>query len=285
MEEVLTQLQTAQQELEPQFKALQQVMGALKTANRLANEGKADALPMQKALTKLEAAAANVDSNALAAAVSSFAYVTQTALDNLAYEFARDLRDEFAARGETVEGRPPTLTVGMLTFKIDIAARKGQWLYGKEPLTRPIPLSLTGILKAYDQQVKRIVNRELDAGPFLQELFKAWQDCLSKRDRSPRGGRINVVELYSQLTLNRQSGRFWNAPSRSTFKDYERPLFVRDLSLLQQQGATALSVNGQTYPLRLGVATKSQAEQSSRSIWLPSTALDGEYYSDLTFES
>ncbi|MCI0398561.1 MAG: hypothetical protein L0332_05335 [Chloroflexi bacterium] len=284
MEEVLLQVQAAQAALEPQFNALRAVMGALKTAAALAGEEKADALPMQKALAKLETAAAGVESQALDAAVAAFGAATQTALDNLAFEFARDLRDEFAARGETVEGRPPTLVVGLLTFNLEIAARKGQWLYGKEPLTRPISLSLTGILKAYDQQVKNVVKRTIDTESFLQELHEAWNDCIKKRDRKPAGGRINVVEVYSQLTLNRQSARFWNAPSRSTFKDYDRPLFVRDLALLRDQNATSLAADGKVHDLRLGVATKSQAEQASRSIWLPGNGLDGEYYGDVTFE-
>jgi hypothetical protein len=284
MEEVLLPLQTAQAELEPQFKALRAAVGALQTAARLASAEKADALPMQKALARLETAAAQVENATLTAAVSAFAAATQGALDDLAFDFAKDLRDEFTARGETVQGRPPTLAVGMLTLTIDIAGRNGQWLYGKEALIRPIPLSLNGILKAYDQQVKRIAHRTLDAGTFIQELHQAWQDRIDKRDRRPAGGRINIVETYSQLTMNRQSPRFWNAPSRSTFKDYERPLFVRDLVLLQEQQATSLPVAGKTLQLRLGVATKSQAEQSSRSIWLPSSALEGDYYSDLTFD-
>ncbi len=284
MNDVLTQLQAANAELEPQFKALRQVMGALKTAVRLAGEEKADALPMHKALIKLEAAAAEVESEGLDTAVSAFAAATQTALDDLAFEFAKDLREVFAERGEEVAGRPPTVTVGMLTLKIDIAARKGQWLYGKEPLTRPIPLSLNGILKAYDQQVKRIVNREINSEELVQELYKAWNDCISKRDRRPREGRINIVEVYSQLTLNRQSARFWNTPSRQTFKDYERELFVRDMAILQEQNATMITVDGQTRSFRLGVATKSQTEQTNRSIWLPQNAVDGQYYSDITFD-
>jgi hypothetical protein len=43
-------------------------------------------------------------------------------------------------------------------------------------------------------------------------------------------------------------------------------------------------VDGQGRQLRLGTATKSQADNAGRSIWLPSSALDGEYYADLTFE-
>ncbi len=274
MEDVLARLQMAQAELEPQFKAYRVAMSALKTAVRLAAEEKADALPMQKALLKLETAAADVESDTLAAAVSAFAAVTQTALDNLAFEFAKDLREEFGKRGVTVDGRPPTLIVGDLTFNIDIAARKGQWLYGKEPLTRPIPLSLTGILKAYDRQVKRIVKRELDTN-FLTELQTAWQNCIDKRKQRPSKGRVNLVEVYSQMTLNRQSARFWNQPSRSTFKDYDRVLFIRDLVLAQAQGDV---------PFRLGAATKSQAEQASRSMWIPQTAVEGQYYSDITFD-
>ncbi len=282
MEEVLTQLQAAQQELDPQFKALRNVMGALRTAVRLAAAEQADALPMQKALAKLEKAAIDVESEELDTAVALFASATQNALDNLAYEFAKDLREAFAARGETVEGRPPTLTVGMLIFKIDMAARKGQWFFGKEALTRPIPLSQAGIMKAYDRQVKRIVERTVDVTKLLAELYQAWQDCREKRKTRP--SRINIVEAYSQLTINRQSNRFWNAPSRSTFKDYERALFVRDLTLLRASGKNSLTVDGEEHQLSLGVATKSQTEQASRSIWLPETALDGQYYSDITFE-
>jgi hypothetical protein len=274
MENVLSQLEAAQAELQPQFAALRAVTGAMKKAASLAAADKADALPMHKALLKLEAAAEQVENETLATAVASFAAATQTALDNLAYDFAKDLREAFAARGETVAGRPPTLAVGLLTFNINMAARKGQWLYGKEALTKPIPLSLVGIIRAYDRQVKRLVKRQLDEG-FVAELQKAWQDCVDKRKQRPSGGRVNIVEVYSQLILNRQSARFWNAPSRSTFKDYERELFVRDLALVRAQGDA---------PFQLGVATKSQTEQTNRSIWLPETAVDGQYYSDISFD-
>lgn len=274
MEELLAQLLAAQEELDPEFKALRRAMSSLRTAVRLASAEQADALPMHKALLKLEAAAAEVESETLHEAVAAFAAVTQTALDDLAFDFAKDLRESFAQRGIAVAGRPPILTVGDLTFEIKMASRKGQWLYGKEALTKPIPLSLTGILKAYDRMVKRIVNRELD-DKFLPELKQAWQDVVDKRTNRPSGGRVNLIEVYSQLILNRQTNRFWNQPSRRTFKDYERDLFVRDLVLVQAQGEP---------PFRLGVATKSQADQANRSLWLPKTAVDGEYYSEITFD-
>jgi hypothetical protein len=277
MEDVLTQLEAAEAELAPQLKAFRAATSALKGASRLAAAEKADALPMQRMLTRLEAAAEYVESETLDTAVAAFAAATQTALDDLAFDFASDLRQEFAARGEIVEGRPPTLAVGILSLTLDIAARKGQWLYGKEPLTKPISLSLTGILKAYDRQVKRAVNRTVNVDEFVPALQKAWQDCIDKRAKRPGQGRVNIIEVYSQFTLNLQSARFWNQPSRRTFKDYERVLFVRDLVLVREQGVTGA--------FRLGVATKSQAEQASRSIWIPDTALDGQYYSDITFDS
>ncbi len=252
----------------------QLTMESLKTAVRLASEEKADALPMHKALVKLETTSAEVGSETLDEAVAAFGVVTQSALDDLAFDFAKDLRGEFEKRGITVEGRPPVLTVGLLTFKIEMASRKGQWLYGREALTKPIPLSLTGILKAYDRMVKRIVERKLE-DKFLPELQQAWQDTIDKRKNRPGGGRVNIIVVYSQLILNRQGNRFWNQPSRRTFKDYERDLFVRDLVLAQEQHAT---------PFRLGVATKSQAEQANRSLWIPKTAVDGDYYSEITFD-
>ena len=105
---------------------------------------------------------------------------------------------------------------------------------------------------------------------------------LETRARKPQGGRINIIETYSKLVLNRQSARFWNAPSRSTFRDYPRALFVRDLVLAGR--SPTITVDGARQRLFLGVATKSQAESASRSLWLPQGPFEGSYYSDVTFE-
>lgn len=287
-EELLQQIQQTQQDLEPRFKALRTASGALKGAARLASQEKSDALPMQKALVKLEQALALVQqeglrSESLQAATQAFAAQTGQALDALAYEFARDLKETFEARGETVQGRPPMLVIDPLVLQIDVNARKAQWYYGKEALTRPLALSLNAIVKAYDQQRKQIVNRTIDTNEFLQELYTAWSQLIEQKSRRPGGGRISLIDVYSKVVLNRQNTRFWNAPSRSTFRDYDRPLFVRDLVLAREAGPVT-EVDGQLRRMRLGVATKSQAESASRSIWVPMNALDGEYYSDITFD-
>ena len=280
-QELLASLQSAHDALDPQFKTLRAATGVLNRAIRLASQDQLDAIAMQKVLVKLEEAAASLDNRELNAAAAAFAAQTQHGLDALAFEFARDLKMAFEQRGQTVEGRPPTLVVDSLTLQIDTVARKAQWYYGKEALTKPIVLSINAIQKAYDRQQKSIVERQIDVPAFVAELHQAWQDQIDKRQRRPTGGRINLVEVYSQLTLNRQSARFWNSPSRSTFRDYDRPHFVRDLVLAQE--APTVTVDGKTLFLRLGVATKSQAGNPMRSIWLPQTALDGEYYSDLAF--
>ncbi|MDQ3396419.1 MAG: hypothetical protein M3511_01390 [Deinococcota bacterium] len=276
--ELLERLQTTQQTLEPRFKALRGASAALKQAIKLASDEKADALPMQKALVKLQQATDLVGDEAMRAATENFRAETERALDALAFEFARDLKETFEGRGETVTGRPPTLVVGWLLLNIDIAARKAQWFYGKEALTRPLTLSIATIMQAYEQQKRAVEERSIDTDAFLGELYRAWRELLEERSRR----RINLVETYSRLVMNRQSARFWNAPSRGTFKDYERPLFVRDLA--QAQASPVVTVDGQRYRLRLGTATKSQADSASRSIWLPSGPVDGEYYADITFE-
>jgi small-conductance mechanosensitive channel len=280
--ELLEQLQAAQRELEPRAKALQGATAALRNAIKLAGDEKAEALAMQKVLAKLQQSAAQVDNEAIQEATASFESETRKALDALAYEFARDLKQAIEQRGEAVTGRPPTLVVDPLVLTIDVAARKAQWFYGREPLTRPLPLSISTILKAYDQQRKAIVERSTDVDGFLEELYRAWQDIIEAKSRRRGGGRTNLVETYSRLVLNRQSARFWNAPSRSTFRDYERAHFVRDLVYAQE--SPVVTVDDKRYRLRLGVATKSQADSAARSVWVPNGPLDGEYYSDLTFE-
>jgi hypothetical protein len=281
-EQLLTQLEVAQADLDPQFKALRNATGALKRAAKLAGEEKLDALAMNKLLVKLEEAASEVESVSLQAATDAFAAETQQALDGLAFDFAKDLRDVFQARGLTVDGRPPTLSVGLLVLQIDIAARKAQWFYGKEPLTRPIPLSINNLLKAYDAQHKAIEQRTLDAAAFMGELHKAWSELIEKRTQRPSGGRINLVELFAQVTMDRQVARFWNAPSRGTFKDYDRAHFVRDLVLAME--ALPVEVDGSELVFHLAGATKSQAESAARSIWIPTSALDGEYCASLFFD-
>ncbi len=279
--ELVSTLQATQQELDPQFKALRAATAALKQAQRLAGEEPLDALAMQKALVKLQQANEQMQNEALQTATATFAKATQTALDGLAFDFARELKATFEARGESVEGRPPTLVVNGLTLQIDIGARKAQWLYGKEALTRPIPLSINGIVKAYDQQRRAILERTVDIPAFLAELYAAWQKLTGQKQRSANNY-ANLVAAYSQLTLDRQSARFWNAPARSTFKDYDRAHFVRDLVLAHD--APTVTIDGTTYRLRLGVATKSQADSATRSIWLPQAGLDGEYYANVAFE-
>lgn len=290
--ELLQTVQTGQAETDPKFKALKAANSALTAAARLAAQEKLDALPMQKALVKLEQAAAlvkdaSLEDPALDSATAAFAEATQSALDSLAFQFARDLKESFEARGQEVEGRPPTLVVDELVLQIDIANRKAQWFYGKEALTKPLPLSLNGIIKAYDRQRKAILERKDETPAFLAELYKAWDDLMTekteKSGRRPSGNRINLVEVYAKLVLNRQATRFWNSPSRSTFKDYERHFFVRDLVLANEAGAR-VTVDGTSYRLSLGTATKSQADNAMRSVWVPSSALDGNFYSDITFE-
>lgn len=280
-QELLQQLQAAQRELEPQFKSLKNVVAALNTAVKLATTDKAEALDLQKASLKLQQVVGLVENKNLKTAVSTFTAETEKALNELAFEFAHSLRDAFEQRGQPVEGRPPTLAISTLTLQIHIAERKAQWFYGKEPLTNPLPLTVNGLLKAYDQQYKAIEARQLDTPTFLAELYKAHKEVLNEK----KTRRANIVETYSKMVMNRQSGRFWNAPSRSTFKDYPRPFFVRDLALVQAAGNPLLTIDGSTYRLRLGGASKSQAENASKSIWLPNGAFDGEYYGDVTFET
>ena len=291
-DELLQALQAGQTDTDPKFKALKAANSALVAATRLAGQEKLDALPMQKALAKLQQAvelvkAAGLEDAALDSATAAFGAATQSALDALAFQFARDLKESFEARGQVVEGRPPILVVDQLVLHIDSAARKAQWFYGKEALTKPLPLSLNSIIKAYDRQYRAIVERKDETPVFLADLYHAWNSLIAektkKAGRRPAGSRINLVETYARLVLNRQAKRFWNAPSRRTFKDYERHFFVRDLVLANEAGAM-VEVEGKSYRLRLGAATKSQTDNAMRSVWIPSSALDGDYYSDVIFE-
>lgn len=279
--ELIETIQTAQAEFEPQLKNLAAVVGALKAAGKLAADEKPEALTMHKVLVKLQQAAAPLSSENLSQAVAAFAAETEKALDAMAFEFAADLRATFEKRGERVDGRPPTLVVGMFVLQMDIPGRKAQWFYGKEALTHPIPLSVSGLISSYDQQRKLITGRSLNPTPFLAELYKACTDLMAERNRR----RLNLIEVYAKVILNRQNNRFWQAPSKATMTDYPRPLFVRDMVLLRESGQTVYPAgDNDQYQLRLAIATKNQADNPLRSLWLPNGPLDGDYYAEILFE-
>ena len=280
--ELLTQLQATHQELQPQLKALRSATNTIQRAIRLMSREKPEALAMQHTLSKLQQASQQVGDPRLGAVTRTFEEVTTVAMKNLELEFASDLKDAFTLQGEVVKGRPPILAVGLLLLHIDRKKHKAQWFYGKDPLTRPLPLSQHTILKAYRTQRQAITNRKINQDSFLLELYQAWQQLIKQRVRRPAGGRVNIVEVYSKVVMNRQPPRFWNGPSRQSFTEYFRAHFVRDIVLIT--ALPTLTRAGSTYRLRLGVATKSQASQPYRAMWLPEPPFGGQYYSDLTFE-
>ena len=280
--ELLTQLQATHRELQPQLKALRTATSAIQRGMKVVRREKPEALAMQRALGKLQQANQQLNHAQLDATIRIFEDATSTALKNLEFDFARDLKESFEQQGEVVMGRPPTLTVGLLQLQLDSTTRKAKWFYGKEPLTRALPFSRRAILKAYHTQKQAIAHRQINKTAFLAELYQAWQELMQQRVRRPAGNRINIVEVYSKVVMNRQPRRFWNGPSRQTFNEYFRAHFVRDIVLIL--ASPTLTIDGNLYCLRLGVATKSQTRQPHRAIWLPEHPVGGQYYSDLTFE-
>jgi len=155
----------------------------LKTAARLAENEKPDALPMNKVLPRLEEAATRLPDGTLEAAAAAFRRATERALDALAFDFAKDLRDTFAARGVEVDGRPPALLVGDLVLRIDIAARKAQWFYGQEPLTGRPPLSVA----AYDTLFVELAARSgCPLATFDAAVLRAFPE-IARRPRDLHG--------------------------------------------------------------------------------------------------
>ncbi|MEZ4630660.1 MAG: hypothetical protein R2880_08130 [Deinococcales bacterium] len=282
MSELIEALSLVQQRFEPEFKGLKSLTAALAQAKKLASQDKLDASAMQKALVKFEQGAQPFEDEGLKEALNLFKAKTEELLEALAFDFAKDLKDSFQAKGIEIEGRPPSLVVGELLLEINMASRKALWFYGKEPLSRPLALSLSSISQAYEAARKLVLERKLTPPTFSQELFQVYNQELAKRSRRPTGGRLPILEIYSQMVLARQSSRFWNTPSRATFVDYPRVLFVRDLVL--SQGHRQVSHEGSHQLWHLHGATKSQAESASRSLWLPSSALEGAYYADISFE-
>ena len=207
----------------------------------------------------------------------------QQAQRTLGETFGQALRHAVAELGIEIGGRPPRFEIGRFDIEADFVNRTAAISYGKNLLSRRVPLSVEAVIKAYQRETKAIMGRNEDGARWIEQFYTAWQSALRRREAAgrPSGERANIVDCYYELVLLRQGRTFRSAPSKQTFVDYTRAQFAYDFfefANRERRAYQGLRVFAHT-------ATKSQADSADKSIWIVEGTgpHDGRFVADVVF--
>jgi hypothetical protein len=198
----------------------------------------------------------------------------------LGNEFGVALRDALDELDITIGGRPPRFEAGRYEIHANFVNRTASISYGKTELVPRVRLSLDVLIKAYQREVKIVEGRSEDGKRWIEQFYTAWGNAQFKQ--SKKSPRVNIVECYYELVLLRQKRTFSSAPSKRTFVDYSRAQFIYDF----YEFTHSQRLNHKGLYVAAHTATKSQADSTSRSMWIVEGTAphDGRYVSDIVFE-
>lgn len=265
-------------DLRRELRTLTKVVKALKDSLAAINSEPPDAVKLHKAYTVLQSP--DITDTEIIELLPALDAELQEAQKQLGSVFGVALRDQLAEMGIKLNGRPPRFEVGRFEILTDFASRKASISYGKIEVARGIPLSLDRVLKAYLKEVKTIEDRAESGETWIEQFYQAWSLVNLKNDKA--SGRVNIVDCYYEMVLLRQKRTFNNTPSKNTFTDYSRAQFVYDFAQFVYSARQAY----QGWVVTPHVATKSQAESASKSMWIVtgSAPHDGQYIAGIEFE-
>jgi hypothetical protein len=272
-------------DLRREVKTLASLETALKDALAALRGESVDVVRLGRAYQGLQAGAPRLKTpdESLTVLLPELHQELQHAQRTLGETFGVALRDAVAGLGIEIGGRPPRFELGRFEVDADFMNRTASINYGKELVTRRVPLSVEAVIKAYQRDTKAIMGRNEDGDRWIEFFYTAWQNAQRRRDSSvrPEGVRVNIVECYYELVLLRQPRAFRSAPSKHSFVDYTRPQFAYDFFTFTDQQRRA-------YQGRRVVAhasTKSQTDTPEKSVWIVEGAhsYDGRYITDVDF--
>jgi hypothetical protein len=264
-------------ELRREAKALAGVTNALKDALVALRGESVDVVRLGRAYKALQAS--KVQDPTLPALMPEIDQELQQAQRTLGDTFGQALRTALAELDIEIGGRPPRFEIGRFEINADFVNRTASISYGKNLISKRVPLSVEAVIKAYQRDAKAIMGRNEDGGRWIEQFYTAWQNARRKRNGSDQ--RANIVDCYYELVLIRQARTFRSAPSKGSFIDYSRAQFAYDFfefTNQQRRDYQGLRVFAHT-------ATKSQAESAEKSIWIVEgdTPHDGRYIADVVF--
>lgn len=266
-------------DLRREVKQLTALNTALKDALVALRAESLDVVKLGHAYTAIQSS--KVQDAALAALLPEIEQELDEGQRTLGDTFGLALRHALAAQGLELGGRPPRFELGRFEIVADFVNRNAALSYGKNLISKRVPLSVEGVIKAYQRESKAIMGRNEDGARWIEMLYNAWD--MVRRKRGSTEPRVSIVECYVELVFMRQARAFRSAPSKHVFADYSRAQFAYDFYEFTSREPALLYKGLRAFG---SVATKSQADNPERSIWIVDgdTPHAGRYVADLKFD-
>jgi hypothetical protein len=254
------------------------LVGALRDASGALRSNPVDVVKLDQAYGVMGRNASQEDQ--LDDLLSTLADELHTAQEQLGSIFGSALRNGMSEIGVDVTGQPPRFQIGRFELGANFVTRKASLNYGKLEVVKNIPLSLEGIIRTYQRELKNIEGRAEDGPSWMKQFYEAWERA--RQSSGKAGTRINVVDVYYELVLLRQNRAFMVDPSKRSFRDYSRAQFIHDF--VEFAYNQRLGVDGKYAAAH--VATRSQADSPSKSMWIVTGRgpHDGDYIADIEFK-
>lgn len=264
-------------DLRRETKQLASLVSALKDSLAALRSDPVDVVRLSKALATLDTLPYEPIRSVLPAAREEL----NVAERQLSDAFGVRLRDALAAQGIALGARAPKFLIGRFELEANFAGRSLILRYGKDVVVPRLPITVDAAVKAYQTASKSISGRNLDAQAWLAVFYAAYTNV--QRKRAATTARANIVDCYIEMVLLRQGRGFLSEPSKRTLNEYSRPQFIYDF--YEVTGKRRASHQGLI--VKASVATKSQTDNPTRSMWMVEgdSPYDGRYIGDVEFES
>lgn len=279
-ESLTTGLNEARRQLAAEVKQRQSIIKPLDQAQRALKDPHRNAVTLHEAAEALSHPSEGVKMpNGYPTLVKQLRELADEKLAELEFTFARDLREAFAEIGIKLDGPPTKLIADLFIIEPDLRKKQVQISFSRQPVTRSaIKLDVERTLAAYQRARREICERGVDLDELLQELFVAYERTLKLNDEK-MGARASIVECYRELILVRQPLGFRRAPAKASFLDYPKTHFIYDMLQLRRKR----QLNYKNYRLNLGVSTIEVGSDSTRAMFLATSATEGQFIKDLYF--
>jgi hypothetical protein len=265
-------------DLRREAKVLNSLVAVIKDALAALRGESVDVVKLSHAFATLSAVKAPNDE--LTALLPMLDQELQQAQYALGDTFGLALRHAFEVLGISMFGRPPRFEIGRFEIAANFVSRSASISYGKDLITRRVPLSIEAVIKAYQRDAKAVLGRNEDGDRWIAQFYTAWENA--RRRRGAIEKRANIVDCYFELVLLRQPKTFRSAPGKSSIVDYSRAQFAYDFfEFTNQQHRSYNEMHVAAHG-----ATKSQADNPEKSFWIVEgdTPHAGRYIADVEFK-
>lgn len=270
----------ARRQLAGEVKSRQSVIKPLDQVLRALKDPHGNAVALHEATQHLEAPPPELDLPVnYHKMVPQLRALADANIAELEFTFARDLRAAFEEQGVKLSGPPTELVAELFVIRPDLRRRQVQITFSRQPVTKgAVKLDVDRVLGAYQRAHREICERKVDDAELLKELYEAYTRTLKLTGKQP-GARAVIVDCYRELVLVRQPLSFRRTPSKASFVDYPKAHFAYDMLQLRRRH----NLIHEGHRLNLGTATIDIGADTTRAMFLATSATEGQFIRDLYF--